>query len=142
MAKRSLSMTIPSDDAAGHLAKEMILKAVAANGFNHQSAWAVNLALDEALTNAIKHGNHHDPKKSVHIEWTVTPRHIEIIIEDQGTGFDRHCVPDPRRQENLEKCSGRGIFLIESYMNQVEWSNGGRRLRMVRKNDLSGPHPA
>jgi serine/threonine-protein kinase RsbW len=142
MAKRWLSMTIPSDKGAGHHAKELILQDVTANGFNHQSAWAVNLALEEAIANAIKHGNRHDPGKSIHIVWTVTPRRIEIIIEDQGTGFDRVRVPDPRKQENLEKCSGRGIFLIESYMNKVEWTNGGRRLRMIRMNDLSGPHPA
>jgi serine/threonine-protein kinase RsbW len=135
-------MTISSDEGAGHRAKELILQAVVANGFNHQSAWAVNLALEEALANAIKHGNRHDPAKSVHIEWTVTPRRIEIVIEDQGGGFDRIHVPDPRKQENLEKCSGRGIFLIESYMNKVEWTNGGRRVRMIRMNDLSGPHPA
>jgi serine/threonine-protein kinase RsbW len=142
MAKRSFSITIPSDDAAGRKVKERIRQALDENGFSHHSAWAVHLALEEALTNAIKHGNQHDPNKKVRIQATVTPRRIEIIIEDQGSGFERHHVPDPRREENLEKCSGRGIFLIESYMDKVEWSHGGRRLRMVRKNQESSPHPA
>ena len=43
-------------------------------------------------------------------------------------------MPDPRKEENLEKCSGRGVFLIESYMDKVEWTNSGRRVRMIRKN--------
>jgi len=58
-----------------------------------------------------------------------------IVIEDEGSGFARALVPDPTLEENLEKSSGRGIHLIEAYMNEVRWSRGGRRLRMVKKND-------
>jgi len=142
MAKRSLSMTIPSDFEAGRRVKDRIVQALVAVGFNHHSAFAVRLALEEAIINAIKHGNHLDHKKKVRVQATVTPRRIEIIIEDQGSGFDRRRIPDPRAEENLEKCSGRGIFLIESYMDKVEWTHGGRRLRMIRKNQENGPHPS
>ena len=141
MAKqRSIKMTIASTDAEGVKAKERIIEAMDECGWGHRSTFAVRLSLEEALHNAIKHGNKHDPEKKVHIEATITPRRIEINIEDQGNGFERHHVPDPRKEENLEKCSGRGVFLIESYMDKVEWTHGGRRVRMIRKNQESGPN--
>jgi serine/threonine-protein kinase RsbW len=105
------------------------------NGFHGQSFFAINLALEEALTNAIKHGNRLDPAKKVRIEAKVTPKRAEITVEDEGPGFDRGGVPDPTSQENLEKCSGRGILLIEAYMNRVTWDRGGRRVKMVKKNE-------
>src|ERR1700690_1358866 len=142
MPKCSFRMTIPSELLAGRKVKDRILEAVAANKFSHHSTFAVHLAVEEALHNAIKHGNRLDPAKKVKVAVTVTPRRAEIVIEDQGVGFDRGGVPDPRVGENLEKCSGRGIFLIESYMDKVEWAQGGRRLLSVKKNELNGPHPS
>jgi serine/threonine-protein kinase RsbW len=138
---RSINLIIPSDRIAGRDAEDRILKAVDEIGFGPHSAFAVKLSLQEALTNAIKHGNRLDPGKKVHIHVTLSKRQIAIEIEDEGPGFARCDIPDPRAEENLEKCSGRGIFLIESYMDSVEWSHGGRRLRMVRKNQEDGPHP-
>jgi serine/threonine-protein kinase RsbW len=70
----------------------------------------------------------------------MTPARAEIIIEDEGPGFDRKGVPDPTSDENLEKCSGRGILLIESYMDEVKWTNRGRRLKMVKRN-VEDPGP-
>ena len=75
-----------------------------------------------------------DPRKKVHVEAKVTPKQAEIVIEDEGPGFDRTCVPDPTADENLCKCSGRGILLIESFMDKVQWSHGGRRVKLVKKN--------
>lgn len=103
------------------------------------SVFAIKLALEEAIINAIKHGNKHDPAKSVHVEARISPQSAEISVEDEGPGFDRICVPDPRRDENLHKCSGRGILLIEAYMNSVKWSNRGRRITMFRTNDPEAP---
>ena len=101
----------------------------AAQLFRHQAR-----ALEEAMINAIKHGNKLDVSKHVHIKVKVGPRVAEIMIEDEGPGFVRHEVPDPTAIENLEKCSGRGIMLIEAYMNDVEWTNKGRRLKMCKRN--------
>ncbi|HSZ55501.1 MAG TPA: ATP-binding protein [Tepidisphaeraceae bacterium] len=112
-----------------------ILEAVKANGFEGQNFFAINLALEEALTNAIKHGNRLDPKKKVKVSAKVSPRRFEIRIEDQGAGFNRKSVPDPTVAENIEKCSGRGILLIEAYMTEVSWDRGGRRLKMVKLNE-------
>jgi serine/threonine-protein kinase RsbW len=138
--RESLDVTIDSDFGAGHAVQERILSSLSNLGFTHNSAFAVRLALHEALINAIKHGNRLDPVKKVHVKATMTPARAEIIIEDEGPGFDRKGVPDPTSDENLEKCSGRGILLIESYMDEVKWTNRGRRLKMVKRN-VEDPGP-
>lgn len=129
-----LVFTIPSDPAAGRDVQKQILDDVQKNGFRGPEFFAINLALEEALTNAIKHGNRLNPGKKVRIEAKVTPRRAEISIEDEGPGFRRSSVPDPTSDENLEKCSGRGILLIEAYMDRVTWDRGGRRVRMFKVN--------
>jgi len=136
---RTVQITIPSDVSEGRKAKDKILALLDSTGYDADSVFAIRLALEEAIQNAIKHGNRYDTSKKVHIEAKVSSKQAEIVIEDEGGGFVRDCVPDPRNEENLEKCSGRGVFLIESFMNRVKWSHGGRRVRMVRKNaDNSG----
>jgi len=114
--------------------QRQILDLVRQNGFEGHDFFAINLALEEALTNAIKHGNRSDPSKKVTVQAKVTPKRVEVLVEDEGPGFDRKSVPDPTESENLEKCCGRGILLIEAYMNQVSWDRGGRRLKMVKLN--------
>jgi serine/threonine-protein kinase RsbW len=126
-------MSISSNFLAGREVQQKILDEVDRLGFNANNAFAIKLALEEALINAIKHGNKLDPAKHVIIEARVTPALVEIVIEDEGAGFDRSKIPDPLADENLEKCSGRGILLIESYMSEAEWTKGGRRLRMVMR---------
>ena len=126
--------TIPSDYDAGRDAQDRILSDVQRHGFSTDDTFAIRIALEEALVNAIKHGNQHDPGKKVRIEARVTNKRAEITIEDEGPGFRRSGIPDPTLEENLHKCSGRGILLIESYMDGVHWSRGGRRLKMVKEN--------
>ena len=62
-------------------------------------------------------------------------KRFEITIEDEGKGFERSSVPDPRLDENLEKLHGRGLLLMEEYMDEVQYSAGGRRIRMVLRNE-------
>ena len=130
----SLRVTIPSDFNAGRDVQDRILDDIHRYGYSSDSEFAIRIALEEAMVNAIKHGNGLDPGKKVHIESRVTPKRAEITIEDEGPGFDRAAVPDPTLEENLDKCSGRGILLMEAYMDEVKYSNGGRRVRMVKKN--------
>lgn len=130
-----VSISIPSDFAASRDLQKQVIDEVVRCGYNSQNVFAIKLALEEAMINAIKHGNKLDMKKHVHIDYAVTPERVEIIIEDEGPGFTREEVPDPTLEENLTKCSGRGILLIEAYMNTVEYSEGGRRLRMVKLNE-------
>jgi len=134
-----MTFTIRSDFAAGHDVQKRILDAVEAAGFNSQSTFAIKLALEEALINAIKHGNKLDKRKRVQAEWRISPAAAEITIEDEGPGFDRKNVPNPTDEPNLEKLTGRGILLIESYMTDVQWSNGGRRVKLVKKNTPPTP---
>lgn len=129
-----LDFTFFSNYEVGHDVQKRILEAAERHGFSGESFFALRIALEEALVNAIKHGNRLDPQKKVHVEARVTPKRAEILVEDEGAGFDRTCVPDPTHEDNLEKCSGRGILLIEAYMSEVQWDRGGRRLRMVREN--------
>jgi serine/threonine-protein kinase RsbW len=133
--RATFSITIPSTSAHCRDVQKRILDDVARAGFNSDSFYAIRVALEEALTNAIKHGNRLDAGKKVHVRATVTPQKAEVVIEDEGGGFQRSGVPDPTLDENLQRCSGRGILLIESYMNEVKWTRGGRRLKMVKHNE-------
>jgi len=127
-------MTIRSDYADAREIQRMIREEVERCGFDADSQFAIKLALEEALINAIKHGNKLDKSKRVQVEWQVSRDAAEIVIEDEGPGFDRSRVPDPTDETNLEKLTGRGILLIEAYMTSVEYSKGGRRVRLIRKN--------
>ena len=132
-------MTIASDYSDAREVQRLIRDEVERAGFDADSQFAIKLALEEALINAIKHGNKLDKRKLVQVEWRVSPAAVEITIEDEGPGFDRKKVPNPTDETNLEKLTGRGILLIESYMTDVQWSNGGRRVKLVKKNERRTP---
>ena len=131
----SFHVIIPSKFPAGRDVQKRIVDKVTRLGYTSQSQFGIKVALEEALINAIKHGNREHPKKKVRIAVKATPKQLEVVIEDEGPGFNRKSVPDPTLKENLEKCTGRGILLIEAYMTSVKWSHGGRRLKMIKKNE-------
>jgi serine/threonine-protein kinase RsbW len=136
---KPVKITIASDPAAVRVLQDHVLQEMTRSGFDQPGLWAVKLALEESLINAIKHGNKNDPKKKVHVEYKVNPAQVDITVEDEGPGFERQEVPDPTLDENIEKCSGRGILLIEAYMTTVRWTRGGRRVHMtfVKKDSAS-----
>lgn len=127
-------------EAAERLCDEL-LAAARRQGFQEEDLFAIHLALEEALVNAVQHGNQNDPHKKVTIHYTVTPEQFEITITDQGPGFQPDDLPDPRCPENLCKCSGRGVLLIRSYMDRVEYNPKGNEIHMVKLkcNSESGP---
>ncbi len=133
--KGKVHCTIASDFKAGRDVQEQSSAEAERLGYSAHSIFALRLALEEVLINAIKHGNRFDPDKVVHVDVAITPAEVEITVEDEGPGFHRGSVPDPRLEENLERCSGRGILLVEAYMTHVEYGNGGRRIRMTKKNE-------
>ena len=97
--------------------------------------WIIT-ALREALANAVRHGNHSDPGRKVKVEYSVDGRTVSIRIEDEGEGFDPTSIPDPTDPENLLRPTGRGIFYMQQFMNQVEFSrspSGGTSVLMVKQ---------
>jgi serine/threonine-protein kinase RsbW len=126
---------IPSDTAKGREVQERIVGTMEQRGFSPRDVFGVRLALEEALVNAIKHGNKMDLEKTVHVDWWVSDNHVRIEIEDEGKGFDVGDVPDPTDEENLDKPGGRGIMLMRSFMSLIEYNETGNRLTMEKRQD-------
>jgi serine/threonine-protein kinase RsbW len=93
---------------------------------------ALATSVIEAATNAIQHGNRNDAKKKVSVRYVVTPNKLEVIVKDQGSGFDPDAVADPLRPENLLRERGRGIFIIRAFMDQVRFSQQRKNGMIVR----------
>lgn len=91
------------------------------------------LSFEEAVANAMVHGNKLDPQKQIDVRVFGDDARFGVMIDDQGEGFTPDAVPDPNDPENLFRDRGRGIMLIDHYMDEVAFSNGGRRVRMVRQ---------
>src|SRR5262245_58616695 len=102
--------------SALHDLVERVGAAMASAGFPNGDVFAVRLALEEAVVNAIKHGHQHDPSKVVRVAYRISPQRVELEIEDEGPGFRPDDVPDPLEPENLERSCGRGVFLMRHYM--------------------------
>jgi serine/threonine-protein kinase RsbW len=105
-------------------------------GFDEDTAHWIGMSVRESVTNAIQHGNKLDQSKKVDIRFDVAPDQLEISVKDQGTGFQVNDLPNPLDPENLLKPSGRGIFYIRSFMDEVELrplSQGGMEVHMVKK---------
>ena len=126
------SVTLESTSSAIVDLCKQILSKLEANGFSQEDIFAVHLALEEAFINAIKHGNKMSPDKEVRIEYSVDAYKVEISMIDEGGGFDPNSVPDPRSGKNIYRTEGRGLLLIHSYMDVVEFNESGNRVRMLR----------
>ena len=85
----------------------------------------VEIALREALANAIIHGNHEDRRKHVHVTCRCEPDQVSIAVKDEGSGFDINAVPDPTVRENIGSVHGRGILLMKAVMDEVRFEEGG-----------------
>ncbi len=99
----------------------------------------VEVAVRESVINAIKHGNHHDPAKKVELDFTMVPAgeptELRVRVRDHGNGFDPAALPDPLAPENMLKASGRGLFFMRSFMDEVriEPAQGGGMTVFMRK---------
>jgi serine/threonine-protein kinase RsbW len=105
-------------------------------GLGEDAAYGVEMAVREAVTNAVLHGNRQDEAKPVEVRFESSPSAIEITVRDRGEGFDSGSVPDPTNPENLLKTNGRGLLFMRTFMDEVEWSRhpeGGTVVRMMKK---------
>ena len=127
------TMVIPTDLGAARKLAEELLECVQAKGYRPEVLFAIRLALEEALSNAIKHGNRFDRSKKITVSSCVEPDRAAITVADEGGGFDPAGVPDPTADENLEKPCGRGIMLMRAYMDEVVFNDSGNEVRMVKR---------
>lgn len=93
---------------------------------NEDNYGNILVAVTEAVTNAIQHGNKYNPKKNVNVVVKTNPQLIRFVIQDEGLGFDFANLPDPTDPQNLEKPHGRGIFLMQHLADNVSFKENGR----------------
>lgn len=125
---------IPSTTEAGQALLERIAgKVETLETFSPHDAFGIRLALDEALVNAIKHGNAFHPEKTVKVTCLIEDDLFRIEIEDQGPGFCLEDVPDPTEEENLERPCGRGIMLMRSFMSKIEYNSTGNKVLLEKR---------
>ncbi len=99
---------------------------------NNDQIFDIKLVLEEALTNAVRHGNKHQEDLLVSVKVGLQGRVLTIEIRNQGQGFDPNQVPDPTLPSGLTKTSGRGVFLMRKIMDKVEYTDCGRCLTMSK----------
>jgi serine/threonine-protein kinase RsbW len=127
---------IPSETEAGQQAIQRIIQLLERMDFPAKDVFGVRLALDEAMVNAIKHGNRMDSEKSVRIACQVSNEKVRIEIEDEGSGFDWNHLPDPTDLDNLEKPCGRGVMLMRAFLNVVEYNEQGNCVILEKLNGV------
>ena len=138
-----VEVTLESDLKKVEVADEISRRVSATAGFDEDDRQKIEMAVHESLINAIYHGNKNDETKSVYVRYQIYGDRLEIVIRDQGTGFDPKSVADPLATENLLKVSGRGIFLIRAFMDEfrVESQPGvGTEVTMVKKLNSNMKH--
>ena len=128
----SYSIVVESKPSAIVSVFEQIQSKLVNNNFGKDDIFAVHLTLEEAFLNAVKHGNKMDPSKKITVDYSIDDNKIEISITDQGPGFLPEDVDDPRFGENLFKPGGRGLLLMNSYMDMVKYNEQGNSVSMVR----------
>lgn len=112
-----------------------MLDALASCGYGKVSTFSIRLALEEGLSNAIRHGNGCDPTRTVEVTYDIDDERAAITIRDQGGGFDPSAVPDPTTGENLEKPTGRGIMLMRAYADELRFTENGAKVHIVKRKD-------
>ena len=128
----STDVEIASDPAEARKLQEEIERQLKDTLFSEKEVFSIKLALEEALINAIKHGNQFDRNKKVRITYKLDRDCFKINISDEGNGFDPDEVPDPTAIENLERPCGRGLMLMRYYMTEVQFSVTGNSVSMTK----------
>jgi serine/threonine-protein kinase RsbW len=124
-------LVLPSQLEALERVDQTTLRCTKRAGFGEKDAMMVAIAVVEAVTNAIVHGNKYSGDKSVKVEYRCYPGGISVVVQDEGTGFDLSCVWDPTTPDRCLECSGRGIYIMRQVMDAVEFEmNGGTRVTM------------
>jgi serine/threonine-protein kinase RsbW len=129
-------LRLPSRVEAVEAAATAVSEFLSRAGVGDDDLFGIDMAVREAVTNAVSHGNKLDETKFVEVGLKSFPDSFEITVHDQGPGFNPSDIPDPTKEENILKTSGRGIFFMRNFMDEVEWSanpKGGTTVRMTKK---------
>ena len=136
MSEKKTELTLASRLESVEEAAAAAAKFAERHDFGDDVKFAIDMAVREAVANAVKHGNLLDETKRVEITFENSGEAFEITVRDFGAGFAVEEVPDPTNPENLLKANGRGILFMRSFMDEVEWSNhaqGGMLVKMLKK---------
>jgi len=129
--ERELESTLESVDSA----EQIVLAESKALGLDEDDLYRVGIAIRECMVNAVVHGNRYNSRKKVHLKVERTADSLTIVVRDEGDGFDPTAVPDPLNAENLLRGSGRGVMLMQSFMDEFQISPGqprGTEVKMVK----------
>jgi serine/threonine-protein kinase RsbW len=129
------TFVIPNTRQAVRKPEAAILEQLRKNHYSEDAIFAIRLAFQEAVANAMRHGNQGDPARSITIGISVDRSRAVIHIQDEGRGFDPTLVPDPTLPERISLPNGRGIMLIRAYMNHVDFNEQGNQIRMIKVNE-------
>ncbi len=124
---------IPSDTGIGREVMEEVLDQLQSHHWMEHDVFSVRLAMEEALVNAITHGNRLDTSKRIRICCDIAPEVIRIEITDEGEGFDPFSVPDPTSPEGRIRVGGRGVMLMKHFMSRVEYNDSGNTVVMEKE---------
>lgn len=138
-AREKIDLELPSDLTLMNAVLEYLLDRVDRLGLVKTEQSNLFVALDEAFVNAVKHGNRNDPTKLLRVTAELSAHEAIFTVEDEGDGFDVREIPDPTDPANLFKSSGRGVLLIYNIMDEVEYSQRGSRLKMVKRPETRAP---
>jgi serine/threonine-protein kinase RsbW len=126
------AVTLCCERAAIDAVQDRVLAAAERRGYSRESIFAVRLAMEEAISNAFRHG-HKDlpPQTPITVEYEVTDDYIRIAVQDRGPGFRPETIKDPTLEENIEEPSGRGLMLMRAFMAMVRYNEKGNRVELL-----------
>ena len=124
------------------VAKQAVIEALERCRYGEDAVFAVKLALEEALTNAVKHGNRNDAAKSIIVRYAVNAEKVVVVVRDEGGGFLPDEIPDCTSPDRLPLPNGRGIMLIRAYTDEVCFRDHGREIYFVKRRATAGPTAA
>jgi serine/threonine-protein kinase RsbW len=131
-----IEVTLETQFDSVSLAEEICLRIADAAGFDEDDCHKIGMSVREGVINAVRYGNAEQREKKIYLTFTLEPEKMVIHVLDQGSGFDLADVPDPLAEENLLKTSGRGIFLMRSFMDEFvvrHGQQGGAELIMAKR---------
>ncbi|MFQ5806607.1 MAG: ATP-binding protein [Phycisphaerae bacterium] len=129
-----VELVVPNDLQSARQVEKRIMDRLARCRYGAAVTFAIKLALEEALTNAVKHGNDNDASRQLVVRYSVDRERTIIMVRDEGLGFAPTGLPDPTSDENLERPSGRGIMLMQAYMTRVHFNDAGNEVWMLKTN--------